>query len=74
MERLKPLLAGLWELVPWLRQWHNDLDPATGLRLGDYFAGYVEEQVRELGMTVDALRAWTPPAPPRRSRRRKPAT
>jgi hypothetical protein len=73
VERLKPLLAGLWELVPWLRQWHNDVDPATGLRLGDYFAGYVEEQVRELGTTVDELGAWMPPAPPRRSRKRKPA-
>ena len=29
-ERLKPLLAGLLELVPWLRQWHNDIDPETG--------------------------------------------
>ena len=34
-ERLKPLLAGLLELVPWLRQWHNDIEPETGLRMGD---------------------------------------
>ena len=39
-ERLKPLLAGLLELVPWLRQWHNDIDPETGLRMGDFFLGY----------------------------------
>ncbi len=26
-ERLTPLLAGLLELLPWLRQWHNDVDP-----------------------------------------------
>ena len=23
-ERLKPLLTGIQELVPWLKQWHND--------------------------------------------------
>ena len=26
-DRLTPLLAGLLELLPWLRQWHNDVDP-----------------------------------------------
>ena len=25
-ERLRPLLAGLAELLPWLKQWHNDID------------------------------------------------
>jgi hypothetical protein len=68
-ERLKPLLAGLLELVPWLRQWHNDIDPDTGLRMGNFFQGYVEEQARELGLTIDDLRAWAPPAPVRRGRR-----
>ena len=29
-ERLVPLLAGLAELVPWLKQWHNEPDPAHG--------------------------------------------
>lgn len=72
-ERLKPLLAGLLELVPWLRQWHNDIDPETGLRMGDYFLSYVEEQARELGLTLDDLRAWTPPAPTRRGRGRRTA-
>ncbi|TIL48219.1 BREX-2 system adenine-specific DNA-methyltransferase PglX [Mesorhizobium sp.] len=66
--RLKPLLAGLLELVPWLRQWHNDIDTETGLRMGEFFLGYVEEQARELGLTLDDLRGWTPPATPRRGR------
>jgi hypothetical protein len=69
-ERLKPLLAGLLELVPWLRQWHNNIDADTGLRMGDFFFGYVEEQARELGVTLDDLRAWAPPVPVRRGRRR----
>jgi hypothetical protein len=72
-ERLKPLLAGLLELVPWLRQWHNDIDPETGLRMGDYFLGYVEEQARELSLTLDDLRTWTPPRLTRRGRGRRTA-
>jgi hypothetical protein len=71
--RLAPLLAGLLELVPWLRQWHNHLDPETGVHLGDYFAEFVEEEARSLGLTLAELCAWTPPAPVRRPRGRKAA-
>lgn len=52
VERLKPLLAGLADLVPWLKQWHNDPDPNLGMGLGDYFAGFLEEQCRGMGWTV----------------------
>ena len=41
---LRPLLAGLAELVPWLKQWHNDLDPTYGQRLGDFYASFVAGQ------------------------------
>jgi hypothetical protein len=71
--RLLPMLAGLLELVPWLRQWHNDIDAETGLRMGDYFAGFIEEEARERGLTIDDLRSWTPPAPARRTRARRAA-
>jgi len=59
--RLTPLLAGLRELVPWLRQWHNDLDPEFNARMGDYFADFVTEESRTLGLTTEQLAAWTPP-------------
>lgn len=61
-ERLVPLLAGLAELLPWLRQWHDDLDPATGERLGTWFAGFVADEARELGTTAEVLGAWRPTA------------
>jgi hypothetical protein len=70
-ERLTPLLAGLLELVPWLIQWHNGLDPETGLHMGDYFAAFVDEEARNLGLSLADLRAWTPPAPVRRARRKR---
>jgi hypothetical protein len=68
-ERLAPLLAGLLELVPWLRQWHNGRDPETGLCMGDYFADFVAEEARSLGLSLADLRAWTPLAPTRRRHR-----
>lgn len=61
-EQLMPILAGLAELVPWLRQWHNDVDPATGLRLGDFFAEFVATESAANGFGTDDLAAWKPPA------------
>ena len=58
--RLHPLLAGLLELVPWLEQWHNELDPVFGERMGSYYKGFVSEEARALGFTLDDLRAWKP--------------
>lgn len=71
-ERLKPLLAGLIELIPWLKQWHNLLDSTYGIGMGDYFSGFVDEEARALGFTVEDVRAWQPPA--RNSRRRRRAS
>jgi hypothetical protein len=61
-ERLQPLLAGLLELLPWLAQWHNDVDPVFGERMGDYYQGFVTEEARAQGFTLDDLRAWKPAA------------
>ncbi len=58
--RLQPLLAGLLELVPWLEQWHNEIDPAYGERMGTYYRGFVNEEARALGFTLDDLRGWKP--------------
>ena len=71
--RLQPLLAGLLELVPWLEQWHNDPDPVFGERMGSYYRGFVQEEARALGFTLDQLRAWTPPVVAARRGRRKAA-
>lgn len=60
--RLIPLLACLVELVPWLKQWHNDVNPEFGMAMGDYFEGFVNEEARNHGKTLDEIRAWDPPA------------
>lgn len=59
-ERLQPLLAGLLELVPWLEQWHNEVDPVYGERMGHYYKGFVSEEARAQGFTLDDLKAWKP--------------
>lgn len=61
--RLQPLLSGLLELVPWLEQWHNDVDSVYGERMGNYYRGFVSEEARALGFTLDDLKAWIPQAP-----------
>lgn len=72
--RLQPLLASLQELVPWLLQWHNDIDPAYGERMGDYYRSFVNEEARSLGFTLDDLRAWKPAAVATKRGRRRATT
>ena len=60
--RLIPLLASLIELLPWLAQWHNEPNANfDGLRMGDYFEGFVNEEARNLGKTLAEIKAWVPP-------------
>jgi hypothetical protein len=72
VERLKPLLAGMAELIPWLKQWHNDIDPEFHERMGDFFETFLQGQLQLYRLTRDDLKAWAPPAlgRPRRSRQR----
>ena len=70
-ERLQPLLAGLLELVPWLEQWHNEVDPVYGERMGNYYKSFVVEEARAQGFTLDDLRAWKPVAVATKRGRRK---
>ncbi|MCA6595664.1 MAG: BREX-2 system adenine-specific DNA-methyltransferase PglX [Pseudanabaena sp. M046S1SP1A06QC] len=58
--RLAPLLASLVELIPWLKQWHNAIDPEFGLAMGDYYEGFLIEEAKAIGHTVESLRMWEP--------------
>ena len=70
-ERLTPLLAILQENLPWLKQWHNEVDPEYNQRLGDFFETYLHSQLSNLGLTEDDLRTWAPPGINRRPRTRR---
>jgi hypothetical protein len=70
-DRRIPLLAGILELLPWLKQWHNDIHPEYHERMGDFFQQFVEDEARAMEMTVDQIREWTPPVQSRTRGRKK---
>ena len=59
--RLVPLLACLIELLPWLKQWHNEVDPEFNVPMGDYFEGFIQDEARQMNKTVEEVRNWQPP-------------
>jgi hypothetical protein len=69
-EKLKPLLAGLLEVMPWVRQWHNEVDDTFDTSPAYEYDTYLTSQRERLGLTEDDLRGWIPPAPARPRRRR----
>ena len=59
--RLIPLLAGVIELLPWLRQWHHEIDPEYNQRMDEVYEGFVTEEAKGLGLTIDEIKAWQSP-------------
>lgn len=70
VEQLLPMLVALEELLPWLKQWHNDLNPEFGERMGDFYEGFLFEELRQLDLTREALFAWQPAVVQRKGRRK----
>jgi hypothetical protein len=70
-ERRVPLLTGILELLPWLKQWHNEIHPEYQERMGDFFQQFVEDEARAMEMTLDEIRAWTPSVQPGTRGRKK---
>jgi len=62
--RLIPLLAAIAELIPWLRQWHNEPNADFGgLSMADYFENeFLATEARALNQTIEEIKAWQPPA------------
>jgi hypothetical protein len=69
--RLTPLLAGLDQLLPWIHQWHPEIDKEFGETAGQSFQTMLEHDAHELGLTLEQIRQWTPPATTTRRRARK---
>ncbi len=59
-ERITPLLAGLAELLPWVAQWHGEVDPAFGSSPAELYQGFLDAQLAELHLTRADLAAWRP--------------
>ena len=68
--RLVPLVAGLAEVMPWVRQWHNELDPTFGQSPADAYDTYLTTQRERYALTDEALASWSAPVSPRGRRAR----
>ena len=73
-DKLVPMLAGLAELLPWVRQWHGEVDPEFGESVADTIGEVLRSHSTELGIGPDELAAWRPPAASRGRRTRKTKT
>jgi hypothetical protein len=65
ISRLKPLLAGLAELMPWVRQWHGQVDDHFGTSPADAYDTYLTSQREKYGLAEEDLHSWHPPQPAR---------
>ncbi len=69
-ERLTPLLAGLREVLPWVRQWHGEFDPLYDGSPAEVYEGFLADCTNRLRLREDGLTDWHPPAAPH-GRRKK---
>jgi hypothetical protein len=67
-DRLVPLVAGLAELQPWVRQWHDEDDAVFGVNLAEFLDEELRRRALQVGKTIDELKAWRP-APATRGRK-----
>ena len=56
-DRLLPLLAGLAELEPWLKQWHADPRPGFPGSPAQFFTGFIDTELAALGADRGVLTA-----------------
>ncbi|MGW2308329.1 BREX-2 system adenine-specific DNA-methyltransferase PglX [Actinomadura luteofluorescens] len=61
-EKLTPLLAGLLEVLPWVKQWHGEDDPDWGGVPAEEFEAFLREQLGRYELSEEDLKAWRPPA------------
>ncbi|MFE9967521.1 BREX-2 system adenine-specific DNA-methyltransferase PglX [Streptomyces sp. NPDC005525] len=67
-ERIAPLLAGLAELMPWVRQWFGTDDQEWGGNAAEEFGTFLDTERAKRGLTAEQLATWRP-APKTRSRK-----
>ncbi|MGW7002050.1 BREX-2 system adenine-specific DNA-methyltransferase PglX [Streptomyces sp. NPDC054933] len=58
--RITPLLAGLAELMPWVRQWFGTEDDDWGGNAAEEFGAFLDAERTKRGITADQLAAWRP--------------
>ncbi|MFE2487229.1 BREX-2 system adenine-specific DNA-methyltransferase PglX [Streptomyces mirabilis] len=59
-ERLTPLLAGLHEVMPWVRQWHGEYDAEWESVPAEDCDAFLDEQLGKHRLSATDLKAWRP--------------
>ncbi|KQU58165.1 DNA methylase [Rhodococcus sp. Leaf278] len=57
---LVPVVAGIAEILPWVKQWHAGVDANIGLDLAEYLTGQLAEKSAAVNVPVDDLNKWRP--------------
>ncbi|MET4049501.1 MULTISPECIES: BREX-2 system adenine-specific DNA-methyltransferase PglX [unclassified Rhodococcus (in: high G+C Gram-positive bacteria)] len=57
---LVPIVAGIAEILPWVKQWHAGPDPILSLDLAEYLTGQLAEKSAAVNVPVDDLNKWRP--------------
>lgn len=61
-EKLLPLVAGLGELLFWVEQWHDEIDPGFGLNAAEFARADYHDRRAQISASEDDLLRWQPPA------------
>ncbi|GAA4479473.1 BREX-2 system adenine-specific DNA-methyltransferase PglX [Rhodococcus olei] len=61
LTELVPVVAGIAEVLPWVRQWHSGVDPTFGIDLADYLQGQLSEKSAAVGIPAADVPHWRPP-------------
>jgi hypothetical protein len=69
-DKLTGLLAGLLEVMPWVRQWHGEPEDGQPTSWAAAYDEFLTGERESRNLTEDALRTWTPPQPARGRRPR----
>jgi hypothetical protein len=57
-DRFTPLLAGVAELLPWVRQWHGSYDEEWGAVPAEDIGAFLTDQRARHQLTEEALHGW----------------
>jgi hypothetical protein len=64
-DRSWPLVVAMAELLPWLAQWHAEVDPRLGDSPAGLYRAFIEQQALAGGRTLTDVPDWRPAAPAR---------
>jgi hypothetical protein len=69
LSELVPVVAGIAEILPWVKQWDSEIDPVFNIDLADYLGAQLAEKSAAVGVPITDLAHWRPTKTTTRRRR-----